>query len=190
MRRLGWCAGLLLAACTARQEPVAVVPGGGEAPLAADGGGWSVRLVRDDGAPLPAWPWRGGLFVEGARGQAYAVRVDNPTPRRVEAVVTVDGRDVLTGELGDFTKHRGYIIEPYGHVTIDGFRQSLDQVATFRFTTPEDSYTARMGSPQYVGVVGVAIFPEEAPPVAVAPPSAAQAGRQVGGFHDRVCVWR
>ncbi len=166
MRQVVLMAAVVLAACSTRPDPVAVMPGNGEAPLAPDAGGWSLRLARPDGGSLPAHPWHGGLFFEGVQGERYAVRVDNPTPRRVEAVITVDGRDVLTGELGDFEKHRGYIIEPYGHVMVEGFRQSMDAVATFRFTTPEDSYTARMGSPQHVGVVGVAIFPEAAPPPA------------------------
>jgi hypothetical protein len=169
MRRVTLMAAMVLGACSSQKDAVAVMPGGDEAPLTADAGGWSLRLARPDGGTLPAHPWRGGLFFEGAQGERYTVRVDNPTPRRVEAVITVDGRDVLTGELGDFAKHRGYIVEPYGHVTVEGFRQSMDAVATFRFTTPEDSYTARMGSPQHVGVVGVAIFPESAPAPVAAP---------------------
>jgi hypothetical protein len=78
----------------------------------------------------------------------------------VEAVVTVDGRDTITGALGDYRRHRGYVIEPYGSITVDGFRQSLDHVAAFRFTALSDSYSARRGSPHHVGVVGVAVYEE------------------------------
>jgi hypothetical protein len=70
----------------------------------------------------------------------------NNSGERVEAVVTVDGRDVVSGELGNYKTQRGYVIEAYGSVVIEGFRQSLDQVAAFRFTDIGNSYSARRGS--------------------------------------------
>ena len=88
---------------------------------------------------------------------------DPGTGERVEAVVTVDGRDVVSGELGNYKRQRGYVIEAYGSVVIEGFRQSLDQVAAFRFTDIGNSYSARRGSGQHVGVIGVAVFKEYQP---------------------------
>ena len=64
---------------------------------------------------------------------------------------------------------RGYVIAPYGEVTIDGFRTSLDQVATFRFSSVRDSYAGRKGQDRNVGVIGVAFFPEREHPIAIAP---------------------
>jgi hypothetical protein len=55
------------------------------------------------------------------------------------------------------------VIEAYGSVVIEGFRQSLDQVAAFRFTDIGNSYSARRGSGQHVGVIGVAVFKEYQP---------------------------
>jgi hypothetical protein len=141
--------------------------------------GFSLRLEDAYGRGLPTHFHRGGTFIEGRMGEAYAVRVDNPTSRRVEVVVTVDGRDVVSGEPGDFRRQRGYIVEPYGHVRIDGFRRSLSDVAQFRFTTPGDSYSARRGTPENVGVIGVAVFSELAPPPP--PPIAVP----YGGYDDR-----
>ena len=66
-------------------------------------------------------------------------------------------------------RKRGYILPAYGSATIDGFRTSLDQVATFRFSSVADSYAGRLGQARDVGVIGVAFFPERAP-IAVAPP--------------------
>jgi hypothetical protein len=40
----------------------------------------------------------------------------------------------------------------------------MEEVAVFRFTSPEDSYSSRMGTPQNVGVIGVAFFPERVRP--------------------------
>src|SRR5690606_20233653 len=85
----------------------------------------------------------------------------NNTAERMEAVVTVDGRDVISGQLGNFKKQRGYVLDPYASIRIDGFRQSFEQVATFRFSGLQDSYTARQGTPQHAGVIGMAVFREK-----------------------------
>lgn len=105
--------------------------------------------------------WHGGsLYVAGQNGSRYNLRLQNNTSERVEAVVTVDGRDVVSGQLGNYKSQRGYVIDPYGSVVIEGFRQSLEQVAAFRFTDIGNSYSARRGSGQHVGVIGVAVFKE------------------------------
>lgn len=119
-----------------------------------------VDVVDAQGRNLPTYHHRGQTFVLGHYGHRYAVRVYNQTGRRVEAVVTVDGRDVVSGEEGDYTRQRGYVIDAYGMVEIEGFRRSHRTVATFRFTDPGDAYSSRMGTPQHVGVIGVAVFPE------------------------------
>jgi len=111
---------------------------------------------------LPGGLFGGAFYFAGEEGQQYAIRITNNTAARVEAVVSVDGRDVVTGQLGDFRKQRGYIIEPFGSVVVDGFRQSFEQVAAFRFTGLAGSYTALQGTPQHAGVIGVAVFEERA----------------------------
>lgn len=131
------------------------------------GGEFSVRIDSEDGT-LPTYHHRGYTWVEGRRGLRYSIHVNNNTGERVEAVVTVDGRDVITGRQGDYRRQRGYVIEPYGAVEIDGFRTSWSGVAAFRFTDVDDSYAARMGDASDVGVIGVAIYREkrrEPPPV-------------------------
>ncbi len=134
--------------------------------------------------------WHGGsLYVAGQNGARYNLRLQNNTGERVEAVVTVDGRDVVSGQLGNYKTQRGYVIEAYGSVVIEGFRQSLDQVAAFRFTDIGNSYSARRGSAQHVGVIGVAVFKEyqarrRAPqpqPIATRPYYEAQGG-DAGGY--------
>lgn len=122
---------------------------------------YRVTLEAPDGSPLPTFQHSGGSFVLGEPGERYNVRVYNPTGERVEAVITVDGRDAVSGEVGDYVAQRGYLIEPWGSVVVEGFRRSLDEVAAFRFTSRGGSYSARRGTPQNVGVVGVAVFPEK-----------------------------
>jgi hypothetical protein len=119
-----------------------------------------VSVQDESGRELPTFHHAGQAFVLGRFGERYDVRVENHTGRRVEAVVSVDGRDVVSGGMGDFVHERGYLIDAHDQVVIEGFRQSWEQVAAFRFTSPKDSYSARMGTPQNVGVIGVAVFPE------------------------------
>jgi hypothetical protein len=126
---------------------------------------YELRVESAGGERLRTFHHRGQTFALGRMGQRYQIRVVNHTGGRIEAVVTVDGRDVLSGRPGDFRNQRGYLVEGYGEVVIEGFRQSLSEVAAFRFTTPGDSYSSRMGSPENVGIIGLAVFDERARPV-------------------------
>ncbi len=153
-------------ACANSSSPV--MPDTEGKPLAANASGVELRLVDTWNNPLPTYSHNGGIFIEGQQGTRYNAQIINNSGRRIEVVVTVDGRDVLNGKMGDFS-NRGYIVEPYGKVSIEGFRKSMRDVAAFRFTTPGDSYSARMGTAQNVGVIGAAIF-YESRPVAIAPP--------------------
>lgn len=125
---------------------------------------YEVSLEDEFGNSLQKFHHRGQVFAMGRMGQRYNLRVTNRTGRRVEAVVSVDGRDVLSGNPGDYKGQRGYLVPAWGSVLIEGFRTSLSEVAAFRFTSPSDSYSSRMGSPENVGVIGAAFFPEAEPP--------------------------
>jgi hypothetical protein len=122
---------------------------------------------------LPTYYQGGRSYVMGAIGERYRIRISNPTSRRVEAVVSVDGLDAIDGRTASFDDKRGYVIPPWGDVTIDGFRTSLDHVATFRFSSVRDSYAGRKGQDRNVGVIGIAFFPEREPPVRYYPPQPA-----------------
>jgi hypothetical protein len=119
--------------------------------------GIHVALNDDGGRPLPAFFAGGRTYAIGEAGQRYSVVVTNDSGMRVEAVASVDGLDVLDGKSASFGK-RGYLVPPGGSVEIDGFRQTSDHVAAFRFGSVRDSYAARTGSDRNVGIVGVAIF--------------------------------
>lgn len=121
---------------------------------------FSVTLEGDAGQGLRTFRQAGKTFVLGEPGERYTIRIHNPTARRVEAVVSVDGRDAISGNVADFVRDRGYVIPAFGALTVDGFRTSLDSVAAFRFIDAEHSYSARRGTAENVGVIGVAFFPE------------------------------
>jgi hypothetical protein len=140
----------------ARPGPLVATPAGVQAP-------YDIEILDADGVPLRTYARGGRYYVLGQRGERYVVRVSNPTPRRIEAVVTVDGLDVIDGEGGDARK-RGYVIQPYGELRVEGFRTSTADVATFRFSSVAGSYAGRKGKARNVGVIAVALFEEEAPP--------------------------
>ncbi len=122
-------------------------------------GPWSVEVIDASGASLPTYEARGRTWILGERDQRYRIRVRNHSSRRVEAVVSVDGRDAVDGREASWNKP-GYVIDPWGAVTIDGYRMSLSEVATFRFSPVARSYAALTGDARDVGVIGVAVFPE------------------------------
>ncbi|MFT3695417.1 MAG: hypothetical protein QM831_19945 [Kofleriaceae bacterium] len=123
---------------------------------------YDVQIIREDGETLPTYASRDRFYVQGFTGQRYTIRITNPTGHRVEAVVSVDGLDAVDGEAGDLRK-RGYIVPAYGTVNVEGFRTSLNDVATFRFSSVDGSYAGQKGKARNVGVIAVALFEEEGP---------------------------
>lgn len=122
---------------------------------------YDVQIIRENGETLPTYAAKDRFYVQGNAGERYILRITNPTPNRVEAVVTVDGLDVVDGEVGSLSK-RGYIVPAYGETRIEGFRTSAQDVATFRFSSVNDSYAGKQGKARNVGVVAVALFEEQA----------------------------
>lgn len=147
---------------------------------ASDGGAYSLTLVDEGGRQLPTFQHQGRTYVLGRRGERYLLRVRNETGRRVEVVASVDGRDVIDGRPSALAR-RGYLVAPWGELTIDGFRVSGSAVAAFRFSTVEGSYAAQMGDARDVGVVGVAVFPEAAPRPLPRPPQVDDWSARGGG---------
>jgi hypothetical protein len=129
------------------------------APVTAQVQPYSLQIVDETGNSLPTYQRAGKMFVLGTIGQRYFVRVHNSTARRIEVVASVDGRDVIDGRPAAWGK-RGYIVDPYGVVSIDGYRLSQEAVAAFRFSSVPQSYAAQMGNARDVGVIGVAVFTE------------------------------
>jgi hypothetical protein len=114
---------------------------------------------RSSGEALPVYRHRGQQYVVGQPGNEYAVRIRNCSGRRLLAVVSVDGVNVVTGETAS-PDQSGYVLEPGGYVNIQGWRKDLNRTAAFYFSDPSDSYAARTGRPSDLGVIGVALFPE------------------------------
>jgi hypothetical protein len=161
----------LVAATSCAAPPLA---GGGGSALRSQVGGYQVEVLVD-GAPALTFAHDGETYVLGQLGARYTLRIANRSGRRIEAVVSVDGRDVIDGKPAELRTKRGYLVPAWGQVDIDGWRISRAQAAAFRFSSVPDSYAARTGSAREVGVIGVAVFPERyvpppPPPIAVPMP--------------------
>lgn len=122
-------------------------------------GGVSIALVDEAGNVLPGGNAGGRVLVVGRDGARYQIVIENRSGGRYEVVASVDGLDVIDGRPADMGK-RGYILEPYATLNIEGFRRSESEVAAFRFGAVANSYAARTSGDRNVGVVGVALFAE------------------------------
>lgn len=127
--------------------------------IPAGGGAISVSIRDGNGESLEAAHVGDRTYVMGTIGSRYTITLTNHTGHRFETVATVDGLDVINGQPGT-PSNRGYVLMPFATLEIDGFRQSQDAVAAFRFARVADSYAAQTGTARNVGVIGVAFFAE------------------------------
>ncbi len=131
---------------------------GGLVPIA--GGAVTVGLREEGGRFLGGYTASSKNFVVGEAGQRYTIVLRNNTDLRFEVVMSVDGLDVMDGKDASFRK-RGYIVDPQSELEVDGFRQTTDTVAAFRFGSVRNSYAnQKHGDTRNVGVIGVALFNE------------------------------
>jgi len=109
--------------------------------------------IEMEGAPAPLLAARDGsgrFYFEARAGRAYAVRVANHSPERVGVVLAVDGLNAVSGERepgpsASSRPGRMYVIDPWGDVSVRGWRTSLDEVRRFTFVDERASYAARSG---------------------------------------------
>jgi hypothetical protein len=120
---------------------------------------------RAAGRTLPIYESAGHWFVAGRPGNEYQVTIRNRESGDLLAIVSVDGVNVVTGETAAAAQS-GYVIERGRPLSVAGWRKSMEKIAAFYFTDLGDSYAARTGRPDNVGVIGVALFRRKAEPLA------------------------
>jgi hypothetical protein len=135
-----------------------------------------VGLKDQSGRFLPGLIVGDRWFVVGEEGRRYSIVVRNRSNLRLEAVLSVDGLDVLDGRKASLNK-RGYLLAPHAKIVIEGFRQSTEAVAAFRFGPVRESYAnEKYHQTGNVGVIGVAIFNERG---SASPPSGAEVQKRL-----------
>lgn len=114
---------------------------------------------RTEARTLPTYQFEGRTFVVGKPGNEYALSLRNQSGERVMVVGSVDGVNIVSGETAS-PQQSGYVLAPGQTADITGWRKSLAHTAAFYFTEHDNSYAARTGRPNDVGVIGVALFRE------------------------------
>lgn len=129
-----------------------------------------IRLYdRAAGRELPIHWHEGRAYVVGQPGNEYEIVFRNRAHEDLLGVVSVDGVNVLTGETAH-AQQSGYVVSRREKLAIRGWRKSMGEIAAFYFTSLGDSYAARTGRPDNVGVIGVALYkrkPTYAPPISI-----------------------
>jgi len=120
-------------------------------------------INRSTGERLPVYRHGARLYVEGRAGERYAVELRNRTGGRVLTVLSVDGVNAVTGQTAAASQS-GYVLDSWSRAEIVGWRKDMSDVAAFYFTALPDSYAARTGRPDNVGVIGVAVYKEYVEP--------------------------
>jgi hypothetical protein len=154
---------------------------------AAHGGVADVSVYdRTEGRRLAVHWHEGRAYVVGKPGNEYQVSVRNRQGDDVLAVVSVDGVNVVSGETAN-PSQTGYVLSAGQSYDILGWRKSLAETAAFYFTALPDSYAARTGRPDNVGVIGVALFRRMAKsPQPIAAPAAKEEARRDAAAESRL----
>ena len=162
----------LLTGCAASSSSAHCDGAGASLPCVRDLVGVAI-LDRDTGERLTVYSHQGQRWIAGTPGHRYAISVRSKWSGRILSVVSVDGVNVVSGETAAWGQS-GYVLSPRESFDILGWRKSQDRVAGFFFTDLGDSYAARTGRPEDVGVIGVAVF-REVPSASEAPSSRREA---------------
>ena len=118
---------------------------------------------RAENRTLPVYFHEGRYYVVGKPGNEYQVNIRSHQPGEILTVISVDGVNAVSGETANWSQ-TGYVLSPYSLFGIKGWRKSLQRIAAFYFTELEDSYAARTGRPDNVGVIGIAVFRKKTEP--------------------------
>ena len=142
-------------------------------------------INRTTGERLQVYRHGGRNYIEGKAGERYAVELRNRGGGRILTVLSVDGINAVTGQTAAASQS-GYVLGSWDRAEIAGWRKDMSDVAAFYFTAIPDSYAARTGRPDNVGVIGVAVYKEYVEPPramleAPAPAKSEAAGRQSAG---------
>ncbi len=127
----------------------------------------NVSIVTDDDGRLEKYPVSSDYekekaYIMAKKGQSYGIRIKNKTANRIGVVITVDGRNIISGKKSYLTnRERMYILDPFEASIFYGWRTDRKHVNRFYFTKEKHSYAASWGDDSAMGVIAVAAFEEK-----------------------------
>lgn len=114
----------------------------------ADGNLVDVQIQVDgSAAPLYVKPRTDNRhYFEAFAGRNYSVVLRNNSARRIGVLLTVDGLNVVNGEITRLASSEPmYVLDPWESATIRGWRTSMSEVRRFVFVDEKRSYAERTG---------------------------------------------
>lgn len=118
--------------------------------------------IQINGRAIEEYRHQNQTWVEGRQGSDYELAFRNDSYTRRKLVISVDGLNVLTG---DSNWERGYVIDPWSHVSIPGWRINSNEVAKFVFSSIPNTYNQQnvAGDKANIGVIGCMVFDQKVP---------------------------
>lgn len=134
---------------------------------------YELNVLVNDNKPVREYFHRDKFWIESKRGTEYSLRLKNHSPKKILAIFSVDGRDVLKGDAAE-SAESGYIIQPFSTLNVKGYRIDDNNVATFKFEDSKEqpSYASIVENSNVIaaaqdnpsrnnGVIGVRIWEEK-----------------------------
>jgi hypothetical protein len=125
--------------------------------LASHRSGFDLAIVVDD-VEQPELVHRGKVYIEALRGREFAIRLTNPTSHRVAVALSVDGLNTIDARHTDPWSASKWVIEPYASTVISGWQVSGSTARRFYFTGERDSYGAKIGRTENLGVIEAVVY--------------------------------
>jgi hypothetical protein len=113
-----------------------------------------------DGRPACEYVASGTRYIEALKGKDYALRIHNPLGIRVAVALAVDGLNTIDARHTSVADARKWVLDPYETITISGWQTSQTEARRFYFTSEEQSYGARLGQTENLGVISAVFFRE------------------------------
>ena len=121
------------------------------------------------GTPLHEYVLRGTTYIEATRGREFTIRLRNPTAQRVAVALSVDGLNTIDAKHTDAWGASKWVLEPYETTEISGWQVSDRAARRFFFTGERNSYGAKLGQTQNLGVIEAVFYRERVPRYSEAP---------------------
>lgn len=116
-----------------------------------------------DGEPRPAYVHHGTTYIEALRGSDFTIRLRNPNAHRVAVALSVDGLNTIDAKHTDAWSAAKWVLGPYETAEIAGWQVNDRTARRFYFTGERDSYGARLGQTENLGIIEAVFYRERVP---------------------------